>query len=154
MAQYVLQMKAVLEKVDQQLATVMIALEKTSHNWGLIHADLNENNYIFHQGETRPIDFSCCGFGYYLSDIANSLLHLVPENRRSFLSGYQHARKQSLPNNYQNILEAFSIAATINNFAFHASQPKERDYLQQAVPYVIQKFCTKYFEGESFLFDC
>ncbi|MEH2334763.1 phosphotransferase [Nostoc sp.] len=72
---------AVLENVVQQISNVITALEKTPTNWGLIHADLNENNYIFYAGEARPIDFSCCGFGYYLCDIAHTLLHLFPENR-------------------------------------------------------------------------
>ena len=35
-------------------------------NWGLIHADLHEGNYLFHNEQIRPIDFYRCGFGYYL----------------------------------------------------------------------------------------
>ncbi|MEH2397998.1 phosphotransferase enzyme family protein [Nostoc sp.] len=142
---------AVLENVVQQISNVITALEKTLTNWGLIHADLNENNYIFYAGEARPIDFSCCGFGYYLCDIAHTLLHLFPENRRSFLSGYQSVRQ--LPDEYQRILEAFFLGATVNNFAFLASQPNEHDYLLETVPYITERLCSKYFQGEAFLFE-
>lgn len=142
---------AVLERVVQQISNVMTTLERTRTNWGLIHADLNEKNYIFHAGEVCPIDFSCCGFGYYLWDIANTLLHLFPENRRAFLSGYQSVRQ--LPNEHQSILEAFFIGAIVNNFAFLASQPNEHDYLLETVPYVGESLCSKYLKGEPFLFE-
>ena len=142
---------AVLENVVQRISNVITALEKTPTNWGLIHADLNENNYIFYAGEARPIDFSCCGFGYYLCDIAHTLLHLFPENRRSFLSGYQSVRQ--LPDDYQRILEAFFLGATVNNFAFLASQPNEHDYLLETVPYVTERLCSKYLQSEAFLFE-
>lgn len=142
---------AVLETVVQRIGNVMMALEKTQANWGLIHADLNENNYIFHAGEARAIDFSCCGFGYYLYDIASTLKHLFPENRRSFLNGYQNVRQ--LPNEYQNILEAFFIGATVNNFAFLTSQLNEHDYLLEIVPYVTHRLCNRYLRGKPFLFD-
>ncbi|WP_373528728.1 phosphotransferase enzyme family protein [Nostoc sp.] len=142
---------AVLETVVQRIRDVMTALEKTQANWGLIHADLNENNYIFHAGEARAIDFSCCGFGYYLYDIASTLKHLFPENRRSFLNGYQNVRQ--LPSKYQNILEAFFIGATVDNFAFLALQPNEHDYLLEIVPYVTERFCNKYLRGKPFLLN-
>ncbi|NDJ21275.1 phosphotransferase [Nostoc sp. B(2019)] len=142
---------AVLETVVQQIGELMRALQKTHHSWGLIHADLNENNYIFHASEARPIDFSCCGFGYYLYDIASTLKHLTPGNRTSFLNGYQSVRQ--LPNDYQNILEAFFMGATVDNFAFLALQPNEHNYLSQDIPYVTEKFCSKYLKGEPFLFN-
>ncbi|MDF5710016.1 MAG: phosphotransferase [Nostoc sp. S4] len=141
---------AVLETVMQRIGDVMTALEKTRSNWGLIHADLNENNYIFYAGEARAIDFSRCGFGYYLYDIASTLKHLFPENRKSFLSGYHNVRH--LSDDYQNILEALFIAAIIDNFAFLTSQPNEHNSLSQDILYVTEKLCSKYLKGETFLF--
>ncbi|OKH41499.1 hypothetical protein FACHB389_04915 [Nostoc calcicola FACHB-389] len=58
-----------------------------------------------------------------------------------------------LPNDYQNILESFFIAATIDNFAFLESQPNEHDSLSQDIPYVTEKLCSKYLKGEAFLFE-
>lgn len=141
---------AVLETTVKQIALVMTALGKTRSSWGVIHADLNENNYIFHEDEVRAIDFSRCGFGYYLYDIASTMLHLLPENRRAFVSGYQSVRL--LPDDYENILEAFFLAAMIHNFAFHASNPNEHDNLLSSIPYVTETLCRRYLQSEPFLF--
>jgi Ser/Thr protein kinase RdoA (MazF antagonist) len=141
---------AVLETTVKQIALVMTALGKTRSSWGMIHADLNENNYIFHEDEVRAIDFSRCGFGYYLYDIASTMLHLLPENRRPFVSGYQSVRL--LPDDYENILEAFFLAAMIHNFAFHASNPNEHDNLLESIPYVTETLCSRYLQSEPFLF--
>ena len=141
---------AVLETVVKQIALVMTALGKTRSCWGVIHADLNENNYIFHEDEVRAIDFSRSGFGYYLYDIGSTLLHLLPENRRAFVSGYQSVRL--LPDDYENILEAFFLAAIIHNFAFHASNPNEHDNLLESIPYTTETLCSRYLQGEPFLF--
>ncbi|MGI2907212.1 phosphotransferase enzyme family protein [Tolypothrix sp. VBCCA 56010] len=141
---------AVLETTVKQIVLVMTVLGKTRSCWGVIHADLNENNYIFHEDEARAIDFSRCGFGYYLYDIGSTLLHLLCENRKAFLNGYQSVRL--LPDDYQNILEAFFLAAMIHNFAFHASNPNEHDNLLESIPYVTETFCSRYLQGEPFLF--
>lgn len=141
---------AVLETTVTSIVLVMTALGKTRSCWGVIHADLNENNYIFHEDEVRAIDFSRCGFGYYLYDIGSTLLHLLPENRRAFVSGYQSVRL--LPDDYENILEAFFIAAMIHNFAFHASNPNEHDNLLESIPYATETLCSRYLQGEPFLF--
>lgn len=117
--------------------------------WGLIHADLHEGNYLFHNGEIRPIDFSRCGFGYYLYDIAQSLEHLLPEVRISFFEGYQTIR--NLPENYLQIIEGFSIMASIEVFAFHANNPNEHEWLSNTVEYVAQNHIPKFLQNESFL---
>lgn len=42
---------AVLETIVTRITQVMTALGETCSSSGLIHADLNENNYIFHRSE-------------------------------------------------------------------------------------------------------
>ncbi|WP_334873990.1 hypothetical protein [Nostoc sp.] len=58
-----------------------------------------------------------------------------------------------LPDEYQRILEAFFLGATVNNFAFLALQPNEHDYLLETVPYVTERLCSKYIQSEAFLFE-
>lgn len=135
----------------QRIHRMVTALGETQHTWGLIHADLHESNYIFYRSEARPIDFSYCGFGHYLFDIAYTLRHLVPENRRSFLSGYQSVRE--LPNDYQSIVEAFFIGGTVRNYAVLASDPREYNFLSQSVPHATKRIFSKYLKGEPFLFN-
>ena len=120
-------------------------------NWGLIHADLHEGNYLFHNEKIRPIDFSHCGFGYYLYDMAQSIDHLFPQVRTSFFEGYQTIR--NLPENYLQIIEGFSIMASIEVFAFHLNDPNEHEWLSNTVQYIAQNHIPKFLQGESFLLD-
>ena len=122
-----------------------------SHDWGLIHADLHQGNYLFHNGQIRPIDFSRCGFGHYLYDIAQSIHHFLPEVRSSFFEGYQTIR--NLPENYLQIIEGFSIMASIEVFAFHATNPKEHEWLSNTVKYVAQNHIPQFLQDKSFLLD-
>ena len=68
--------------------------------FGLIHGDLHQDNYFFHQGQVRAIDFDDCGYDYYLYDIAVTLSEVnwrenTPELRKSFLKGYRSIRDLS-----------------------------------------------------------
>ena len=65
--------------------------------FGLIHGDLHQGNYFFHQGQVRAIDFDDCGYGYYLYDIAVTLSEVnwrenTPALRKNFLAGYRSIR--------------------------------------------------------------
>lgn len=128
----------------------MIEIGQTP-DWGLIHADLHESNYLSYNEELRPIDFARCGFGYYLYDVAESLLHLLPTVRPSFLRGYQTVRK--LPEDYLPITEGFTIMALIENFSFHWNNPKEHEWIAAEVKYVATEHIPPYLDGESFLFS-
>ncbi|WP_414621073.1 phosphotransferase enzyme family protein [Calothrix sp. CCY 0018] len=139
-----------LTTATHYIETTMKTLGRSQH-WGLIHADLHESNYLFDNQQIRPIDFSRCGFGYYLYDLAQSIDHFLPQIRSSFFAGYQTIR--NLPDNYLQITEGFSIMASIEVFAFHANNPKEHEWLSNTVKYVAQKHIPKFLQGESFLLD-
>jgi Ser/Thr protein kinase RdoA (MazF antagonist) len=68
--------------------------------FGLIHGDLHQDNYFFHHGQVRAIDFDDCGYGYYLYDMAVTLSEVnwrdnTPALRKSFLAGYRSMRDLS-----------------------------------------------------------
>ncbi|MEM7125557.1 MAG: phosphotransferase [Chloroflexota bacterium] len=68
--------------------------------FGLIHGDLHQENYLFHQGQVRAIDFDDCGYGHYLYDMAVTLNNVhwrddAPELRQAFLDGYRSVRPLS-----------------------------------------------------------
>lgn len=138
---------AVARKIESTIKT----LGRAQDMWGLIHADLHEGNYLFHNQQIRPIDFARCGFGYYLYDIAESIQYLSPQVRPSFFEGYQTIR--NLPENYLQIVEEFFIMAVIDVFSFHANNPKEHEWLSKDIQNVVQKHIRKYLEDESFLLD-
>jgi Ser/Thr protein kinase RdoA (MazF antagonist) len=79
-------------------------------SFGLIHADLHQENYFFHNAVARAIDFDDCGWGFYLYDLAVTLSELegrprYAEMRRAMLEAYAHAR--SLPDRHEAHLAAF-----------------------------------------------
>jgi Ser/Thr protein kinase RdoA (MazF antagonist) len=140
----------VFQKAATQVQEFMPCLQLTRDTWGLIHADLHQGNYIIHGEEVRPIDFSRCGFGFYLYDIGQSLGDIEASLRLHFFEGYTSVR--ALPADYQSIVEAFFVGATVENFAFLSANPQEHEWLSRAVPYVVRNHLHPYLHGETFLF--
>ena len=140
-----------LTVATQKIESMMKTLGQAQDIWGLIHADLHESNYLFHNEQIRPIDFARCGFGYYLYDIAESIQHLLPQVRPSFFQGYQTIRK--LPERYLQIVEGFFIMAIIYNYSFHVNNPKEHEWISNDVQHIAKRHLYKYLEGESFLLN-
>jgi len=56
-------------------ATTRTLAEETGA-FGLIHGDLHHENFLFHRGEARAIDFDDCGWGFHLYDLAVTLSEL------------------------------------------------------------------------------
>ena len=135
----------------QKSANTMNTLEELPNTWGLIHADLHEGNYLFHNEQIRPIDFALCGFGYYLYDIASALQYLTPEVRISFLEGYQTIRQ--VPDHYVKMVEAFLIVAVLEIFSNHVNNPKEHKWLAESATDIADKHVSRFLNGESFLLD-
>lgn len=140
----------VFQKAATQVQEFMPCLQQTRDTWGLIHADLHQGNYVLYGEEVRPIDFSRCGFGFYLYDIGESLGDIEASLRLHFFEGYTSVR--ALPADYQSIVEAFFVGATVENFAFLSANPQEHEWLSRAVPYVVRNHLHPYLHGETFLF--
>ena len=51
-------------------------LAQTPGSFGLIHSDLHCENFLFHNGVVRAIDFDDCGWGFHLYDLAVTLWEL------------------------------------------------------------------------------
>ncbi|WP_100404273.1 phosphotransferase enzyme family protein [Bacillus solitudinis] len=141
----------VLQKTTDKIVKVINSQEKNSDDWGIIHSDIHESNYVFNQGKPFVIDFSSCGFGFYLFDIAETFLHLIPKNREKLITYYQQER--NLQRDYIELLEAFFIWAIIRNFAFLSKNVNEHNELSKNIPMVVEKFCRKYLKEERFLFN-
>ncbi|MGN7356905.1 phosphotransferase enzyme family protein [Paenibacillus sp. SAF-054] len=76
----------------EQISAWMSMRHKDRNSYGLIHGDLHQGNIIFHHGEPRPIDFGRCGFGYFIYDIAHTILGLYPVQRELVIKGYESIR--------------------------------------------------------------
>lgn len=141
----------VLQKTSDKIVKVINSQEKNRNTWGIIHSDIHESNYVFNQGNPSIIDFSCCGFGFYLFDIAETFLHLMPKSREKLITYYQ--RERHLQGDYCEILEAFFIWGIIRNFAFLSNNINEHNELAESIPMIVEKFCRKYLKEEPFLFS-
>ncbi|MCM3636047.1 phosphotransferase enzyme family protein [Paenibacillus camelliae] len=137
--------RAGAEKVVSQLAT----MHPSEHNFGLIHADLHTGNMVFKENQPYPIDFGRCGYGYYLYDMAGTLLELWPKHRWMLIQGYESVRK--LESDYTRDLECFFIMFMIENYSHHASNPREIDSLIEEQQYALA-YLKEYLNGRSFLF--
>ena len=58
-------------------------LAQTPGSFGLIHGDLHSENFLFHDGAVRAIDFDDCGWGFHLYDLAVTLWELEERPRYS-----------------------------------------------------------------------
>nr|WP_154985405.1 phosphotransferase [Paenibacillus xylanexedens] len=134
------------EKVVSQLTT----MRPTEHNYGLIHADLHTGNMVFNDDQPSPIDFERCGYGYFLYDMAGTMLELWPKHRWQLIQGYERSRK--LETDYTRDLECFFIMFMIENYCHHASNPRETASLIDEQKYA-QAYIREYLNGNPFLFE-
>ena len=97
----------VLEAVDRARS----ALGTGPEAFGLIHADLHQENYLFHQGTVRAIDFDDCGWGHFAYDLMVALSELesrpdFPDLRAALLGGYRSVR--DLPTEHEPVIEVLA----------------------------------------------
>lgn len=126
-------------------------LHRDSRSYGLIHGDLHQGNIIFHNGEPRPIDFGRCGFGYFLYDIAHTILGLHPLERDLVIKGYESIMRLE-SDDWLSVLESFTVLVMIENYCHHAPDPRETEGLKQEQPFA-QAMIRNYLKGKPFLFN-
>lgn len=88
---------AILTEAASRIETAMTRARQLGGQYGLIHADLAPANWVFHEGEPRPIDFDEFGRGFFLFDLLGVLWSHVswehyPRFRNHLLAGYERVR--------------------------------------------------------------
>ncbi len=144
------------EILDEAAAVVRAAAGELGEGpdaFGLIHKDLEPDNTIIHEGELHAIDFADSGWGYYVYDVAASLLPLrekkgYAEMREAFLHGYQRLRP--LPPGHEELIETFSVARSLFAIRLMVLEimhlPKIGEYARVAIPHMlgeIRRFLEK-----------
>ncbi|HKH48535.1 MAG TPA: amino acid adenylation domain-containing protein, partial [Thermoanaerobaculia bacterium] len=137
-----------LEEAAGAVRETMAALGQERDVFGLIHKDLEPDNTVVERTEdgerVHPIDFADLGWGYYLYDIAASLLPLREKPgfaamREAFLRGYRRIRP--LPAEQVELLETFFIARGIFSVRLMTGRlsdlPHVRRYAATAVPQIL-----------------
>lgn len=140
---------ATLDEAADRIRSEISLLPHDKQTWGLIHADLQGGNLLVHNDDIRPIDFSLCGFGYFLFDLGISLSCVQPPLRTPLLEGYRGHRP--LPQDHMRLIEAFALFGMLNCYAFLLPNPDCHDWLRQGVPAAASKECQAFLRGEPFL---
>ncbi|HMA34595.1 MAG TPA: phosphotransferase [Chloroflexia bacterium] len=99
--------------------------------YGLIHADLQQTNYLFDRGTAGAIDFADCCWGDHLYDMTITLFEVGdrpggPALRAAFFDGYRRIRP--LPDDYEagiRLFTAIRLAKRVNYLA-NAPDPAVR----------------------------
>jgi Ser/Thr protein kinase RdoA (MazF antagonist) len=113
--------------------TVLNELGERPENFGLIHADVHQSNYLFNKGRVGLIDFDDCGFGHWLYDLAVTLYCLQAHPnftnlREAFLAGYRQSHPLSME--HEGCLETFIALRTLQDLLWdieERDQPAFRD---------------------------
>jgi Ser/Thr protein kinase RdoA (MazF antagonist) len=138
------------QSAAERILSRIINFRADGESYGLIHGDLHQGNIVFHNEEPRPIDFGRCGFGYFLYDIAHTILVLYPAQRELVIKGYESIRK--LEDDWLAALETFTVMVMIENYCHHAPDPRETEGLKEEQPYA-QAIIKNYLSGAPFLFN-
>ncbi len=117
---------------------VMDALGRDRDRFGVVHGDLNFDNFVLHEGEARPIDFDEFGLGFYLSDIAEPLRVLIfredYERMRAALLG-AYCKERPLPVEDQAHIDTF-IASNLLATLCWAARPESSAHRHEIEPWI------------------
>ncbi|MBT2291389.1 phosphotransferase [Paenibacillus albidus] len=133
-----------------KILSQLVLMDPNDNSYGLIHADLHMGNYVFNEELPYAIDFGRCGYGYFLYDLASTILGLKPEDRRTFIQGYESVK--TLQSDFTRYLECFFVMVMIENYCHHAADPRETSNLISEQPYA-QAYLREFLSDTSFIFD-
>jgi Ser/Thr protein kinase RdoA (MazF antagonist) len=127
---------AVIAAVIRNVWAMLRGLGEGPDTFGLIHADLHQKNYLFHNGRAGAIDFDDCGYGHWLYDLAVTLYLLRDHRdfgalRQAFLTGYRRSRPLSMEQ--EKHLGTFMALRTLQDLLWvieQRDQPAFRDRWQ------------------------
>jgi Ser/Thr protein kinase RdoA (MazF antagonist) len=107
---------AVVDEVVRRVLEARRDLGTGPDVYGLIHADLHQENYFFAGRQVCAIDFDDCGWGHHLHDLSVTLSEIRGRReydslRAALLHGYRAAR--ALPTEHERYLETFQALRTL-----------------------------------------
>ncbi len=132
------------------LTDTLRSLNEDRQTHGIMHADTQKGNMLYHDGKIRLIDFSFCAFGNFMFDLGVCFSDMKENLHRAFLEGYQGLR--TLPDEYQKLIEGFFVGSMVGTFSYWVDNPRAQELLVTKVPKIARDFAAKYNRGEYFWF--
>ncbi len=132
------------------LTDTLRSLNEDRQTHGIMHADTQKGNMLYHDGKIRLIDFSFCAFGNFMFDLGVCFSDMKENLHRAFLEGYQGLR--TLPDGYQRLIEGFFVGSMVGTFSYWVDNPRAQEILVTKVPIIAGDFASKYNRGEYFWF--
>ncbi|MBT5873596.1 MAG: phosphotransferase [Candidatus Latescibacteria bacterium] len=137
----------IFQQVEERTQTVFGKLDQDHQTFGLIHSDLIWKNYFFHETGVGALDFDSCSWGYFLYDLAPTLLGYrdesgYPDLRKACLSGYRSVRH--LPAQHEQYLDTLIAARHLIScvwLAGHLDNPDLRQNASSIIAYRISEMC-------------
>jgi Ser/Thr protein kinase RdoA (MazF antagonist) len=130
----------IVQITAQQIQKRLLTLATDANDYGFVHADLHQWNYLFSGREAGAIDFGDCGWGHYSLDLATVLQYLkyplvgnwdhrvqYPRLKEALLSGYQEVR--ALPSTIEDQIETYIISRMIFTLEWMLDDWPHPDYL-------------------------
>ncbi|NMG07848.1 phosphotransferase [Brasilonema sp. UFV-L1] len=129
----------------ERIYSEMVTLGESNQYFGLIHSDLHFGNFIVNSEKVQVIDFDECGWGFYLFDIAGTLMEIIDEPsqypifRECLLKGYE--KLSPLPLTHIQQIEIFMAAQGLAflQWVFLAKNPEVRQQKMKWVPEIIER---------------
>jgi len=134
--------RAVFAAAAARIQADLAALDTQRRDYGLIHGDLQQTNYLFHAGAARAIDFADCCWSYYVSDMAIPLFEVAdrpagPALQGAFFAGYRSVRP--LPADTAAGIPLFTAIRLLKriNYLAHAGDPALRAQTAHWIAYTV-----------------
>ncbi len=101
---------------------------------GLLHGDLYAGNFLWRDDRPQLIDFSMCGPGYYLYDLAACLEQIPYHHQATFLEAYR--QRHPLRDEHLQILPGFYIAHALVSLSIWVNHAPAQEALIQRLSMV------------------
>jgi len=129
---------AVARSCARRVEESLRSLPRAPTTFGIIHADLEPQNWVFHEGHPRPIDFGEGALGFFLYDLlgvtwTHSAWPDYPDHRAALLLGYEEVLP--IADDLRPHLDALQAASLFSwlQFVVSRGRPELREYVTATV---------------------
>ncbi|AJS60559.1 phosphotransferase enzyme family protein [Paenibacillus sp. IHBB 10380] len=141
----------ILKRFFEVLNSRLETYPQTSDTWGIIHADINKGNLLVTQHGIAIIDFCLFGYGYYLYDVAGSVLSFKPDERDHFIAGYT-SKSSAFTEKDMKLLEGVMILSILGFYAFHLENEDKHPWMRERMPTFCNKYCLPFIDNQSIFY--